>query len=194
MQRYVKAIKLVCLLIVSPLLFGCSSLMQPSVPTDNNNEQAAKYNTQLGLAYLKRGDVERAKLKLTKALAQGPDLPEVYTAMAYFQTVTGNLDTAEGYYQKAVLLDPIKGETHNIYGGFLCMESRYQEAEQEYLKAISDPDYAAIGQAYENAGWCALAAKHQSKAVYYFDLAIKNDPKRAPLQKEIQRLRTTELL
>jgi len=169
-------------------------MMQPEAQSQTNNEQAAKYNIQLGLAYLKQGDVERAKLKLNKAIEQDPKLPEAYTAMAYFQMLAGNMGIAEDYYKKAVSLAPANGETHNIYGGFLCVESRYKEAEQEYLKAVADPHYVAVGQAYENAGWCALSAKDNAKAIYYFRQAVKNDPNRSGLLEEVQRLETMEPL
>jgi len=168
-------------------LCGCTSMMEQSTETATN-EVAARYNIQLAIAYLDQGNVSRAKLKMNKALAQGPKLPETYTAMAYFLERTGNAKAAEKEYHYALSLDTTRGETHNNYAAYLCRMRRYKEAEQEFLKAIADPQYTTVAQAYENAGLCSLAEGAPTKAQQYFEQALNNDPKRAESLLELAKL------
>ena len=57
-------------------------------------EKAAQLNVQLGLGYLQRQNVERAKTRLLKALEQAPNSPIALDAMAYYLEVTGDQENA----------------------------------------------------------------------------------------------------
>lgn len=139
---------------------------------------AAAYNTQLGLAYLKQGNRARAKHKLFLALNQAPDSAAVNAAMAYFMEKSGELNEARAYYKKAMMLAPGEGAQLNNYGTFLCRQGHYKQAEAYFLKAVNDIKYEHTAGAYENAGLCAMEAHEQSKAVHFFASALKQDPAR----------------
>ena len=140
--------------------------------------EAATYNTQLGLAYLKQGDRPRAKHKLLLALTQAPDSPAVNAGMAYFMEKTGELEKAHVYYKKALDAAPNSGAQLNNYGAFLCRQGKYPQAETYFLKAVNDIEYEHTAGAYENAGLCALAIPDYIKARHYFNKALEQDPAR----------------
>lgn len=154
----------------------------------NPYQEAASYNTQLGLAYLKQGDRVRAKRKLLTALAQAPESPHVNVAIAYFMETTGEVDKAALYYKKAIAIAPNRGETLNNYGAFLCRHARYREAQVYFIKAIHDTQYEHTAGAYENAGLCAAAIPDDKKAVYYFKKALAHDPSRKQSLNELVRI------
>lgn len=141
-------------------------------------EQAATYNTQLGLAYLKQGDRSRAKRKLLLALEQAPNSANANAAMAYFLENSGEVDEAQSRYLKAMSLAPGNGAQLNNYGTFLCRQGNYQQAESYFLKAVNDKKYENTSGAYENAGLCVLAMPDASKAATYFAKALAVDPER----------------
>ncbi len=141
--------------------------------------EAATYNTQLGLAYLKQGDRVRAKHKLMLALKQAPNSPLVNASLAYFMEKSGDLDSAKTYYKKAMALAPGAGAEYNNYGTFLCRQGFYKEADGYFLKAIKDIKYEHTAAAYENAGLCALKVPNQEQASFYFNKALEQDPSRA---------------
>lgn len=140
--------------------------------------EAATYNAQLGLAYLKQGNRSLAKHKLLMALSQAPDAPGVNASMAYFMEKTGEMDKAQVYYQKAMSLAPKSGAQLNNYGAFLCRRGQYTEAESYFLKAVNDIEYEHTAGAYENAGLCAMAIPDYAKATSYFSKALEQDPSR----------------
>ncbi len=140
--------------------------------------EAAAYNAQLGLAYLKQGNRELAKHKLLLALSQAPDAPGVNASMAYFMEQTGDMDKAQVYYRKAMAVAPNAGAQLNNYGAFLCRRGQYAQAESYFLKAVNDIEYEHTAGAYENAGLCAMAIPDNAKATHYFNKALEQDPSR----------------
>ena len=143
-----------------------------------NREEAASYNSQLGIAYLKQGNRPRAKRKLLLALEQAPDSPNVNASMAYFMEKIGEMDDAQRYYEKAMSLSGENGPQLNNYGTFLCRRGDYQQAERYFLKAVKDIQYENSAGAYENAGLCAMVIPDYSKATKYFNKALEQDPSR----------------
>ncbi len=143
-----------------------------------NRADAASFNMQLGLAYLKQGNPPRAKRKLLMALSQAPNSPGVNAAMAYFLEKTGDINEARSYYKKAMSLAPGSGAQLNNYGTFLCRQGEYKVAEEYFTKAVKDVKYENTAGAYENAGLCALEIPDYAKAKQYFARALEQDPSR----------------
>jgi type IV pilus assembly protein PilF len=141
---------------------------------------AARINTQLGLAYLKQGNRSRAKSKLLNALSLAPKSPDVNAGFAYYLETSGDIENADQYYQKAISFAGNSGAQLNNYGAFLCRNKRYAEADKYFLKAVEDVKYLNVAGAYENAGLCAEANGNDSKALAYFKKALVQDPQRKP--------------
>lgn len=141
-----------------------------------HRSDAAGYNVQLGLGYLKQGNIPRSKRKLLLALDQAPSSPEPHAAMAYFMEKTGDVERASSYYKKAMEFAPGRGTQLNNYGAFLCRQGDYVQAEQYFLKAVNDLQYENTAGAYENAGLCAMAIPDDTKAEHYFLKAVEQDP------------------
>lgn len=142
---------------------------------EHNLSEAANYNMQLALGYLKQGNRPRAKKKLLTALEQAPESPAVNAAMAYFLEKTGSIQDAKRYYQKALALAPGSGAQLNNYGTFLCRLGQYDKAEDYFKKAVQDIRYENTAGAFENAGLCALAIPDHAKARRYFIKALEQD-------------------
>lgn len=140
-----------------------------------NLKQAALYNSQLGLAYLEKGHVPRAKKKLLIALEQDPASADVHAALGYFFEHTKNRDMAKKHYVKAITLAPNSGAQMNNYGAFLCEQGNYTEAETWFMKAVQDIHYLNTAAAYENAGFCAVKANNFVKAEIWLLKALEQD-------------------
>nr|WP_196398940.1 type IV pilus biogenesis/stability protein PilW [Legionella saoudiensis] len=140
--------------------------------------QAAAYNVQLGLGYLKQGDRPRAKKKLLTALEQEPKSVDAHSAIAYYFEQTNEPVQAKKFYLKALSLAGNAGAQLNNYGAFLCRQGDYKQAELYFLKAAADLRYINTAGAYENAGLCALSANQAEQAKPYFMKALDQDPSR----------------
>lgn len=165
------------------LLNGCASHVSTSpAPSSSikvaNNPKASTYNVQLGVGYLKQGNYDLAKEKLTLALQQDPKSSTANSAMGYFLEKTGDYSRAEDYYKQAISLSNTSdaGSAVNNYGTFLCRRGQYQAAQEQFLKAAIDPNYLTPGKAYENAGLCALLIPDTKQAINYFQEALQKNP------------------
>ena len=161
-------------------LSGCEKQLD-EVSTEDRAKQFAKasnYNVQLGLAYLKQGDRNRAKVKLMTALEEAPKSSEAHGALAYFFEKIGEVERAKQYYQKSIGLAKAKGAALNNYGAFLCRQKQYIPANQLFVKASQDIHYVNTSGALENAGLCSLAIPDREMAHFYFKKAFEQDPKR----------------
>lgn len=180
----VNALKPVCLVMLTFFLF-CLSACQynaeekaEKTKQTQKRAQAASYNLQMGMGYLKQGDTPRAKRKFLTALELNPDSPDSMSGMAYFLEKTGDLKEARKYYLKGLALAPNSGPQLNNYGTFLCRTGDYKGAEEYFLKAVNDVNYVNSAGAYENAGLCVAAIPDNKKAEMYFVKALNQDPRR----------------
>lgn len=175
----------VCSLIISIILLHALTAchMATTMQSDEAEEKidkakSAKINAQLGMAYLEQQDFHRAKQKLLLALDEAPNAPESLYSMAYFQETTGNLPEAKQYYLRAIKVAAKRGDVQNNYGTFLCRQGEYQAAIDHFMLAVKDGSYLNPGDAYENAGLCALKMKAPREAKVYFQRALQEDPER----------------
>src|ERR1700722_4929366 len=78
-------------------LAGCAAQKR----AEKKKEDASTYNTQLGIAYLRQGDVPLAKEKLDRALKENPDSPSVHSARAMLFDRMNDSKQADNEYQTA---------------------------------------------------------------------------------------------
>ncbi len=145
-------------------------------PTEGTNDIALT-NLNLGIAYLRTGEFEKALEKLQKARAADKNYPPIYNALGVLYQQLGNKVKAEEYYLHALGLNGSDSSTLNNYGQFLCQESRFDEAEVTFLKAANNPLYATPEIAFSNAGTCAMEQGELDTAETYFRDALKKNPK-----------------
>ncbi|MHB1948165.1 MAG: type IV pilus biogenesis/stability protein PilW [Gammaproteobacteria bacterium] len=180
--------KLLTFLLSTLLLNSCSTLSADE-QEKIKNKKIAQINMQLGMGYLEKNDMQRAKQKLLYALQKSPELPEAWYSMAYFQEMTGNHAEANKDYLKSIDLAPKRGDVQNNYGTFLCRTGKYQESIRHFVAATKDMQYLDSAGAYENAGLCALKIPDKQQAIKYFTLALEQDPTREALMTQITELR-----
>lgn len=182
------------------LLFGCGESQKKPKQNTNPNplvvgedkeieySKAALANVELGLGYLAQGQVARAKTKITHALKLAPSLAECHSAMAFFLEKVGDAKEAEKSHKKAVKYSKSTGAVYNNYGGFLCRQGRFEEADNAFQSSFSDKNYSRTAEVYENAGICAMKWQEVEKAQNYFTNAIRHDPKRSTALLELAQL------
>jgi type IV pilus assembly protein PilF len=136
------------------------TLIITSCVTNNNSitrEQiklAAKYNTELGLIYLRAKQMLLAREKLLTARQQDPHSPITSMALAYYFEQNNDNKLAEYFYHNALKLSPANGGVLNNYGVFLCRQGNYQDGKYYLNLAAKQFDYLYAGMAARNANLC----------------------------------------
>ncbi|MBQ4833531.1 type IV pilus biogenesis/stability protein PilW [Pseudoalteromonas sp. MMG010] len=144
-----------------------------------NNESVARTRISLALQYLAAGNNSQAKYNLERAMEFAPHSPEVHYSLAYYYQQVGEDTLADKSYQKALSIKPDDPNTLNNYGVFLCSIDKYDEATDQFLKAIAIPSYIRVAESYENLALCAIEFDDFDAAQSYFIQAMNHSSQRS---------------
>jgi type IV pilus assembly protein PilF len=154
------------------LCSGCGS--QQGLAKNKSN--ASEYNTQLGIAYLRQGDIPLAKEKLDRALQENPDNPEVHGARAMLFDRMGQPAQADREFKTALSLAPNDPDVSNNYAVYLCQVGRTDDGVRRFEEVARNALYRTPWVAYTNAGVCLRSAKRNAQAVRDFQQALASRP------------------
>lgn len=162
-------------------------VLQLACVTDTSNDppvmpgatanQLASVNTQLGLGYLRNGQLDLAWERLNTALQADPGYATAHNGIALVYDRLNEPVKAEKHFKRAIELNPSDSAAQTNYGAFLCKYGRIDEGEQYFLKAVENPLYTKPAMAYSNAGLCKLRGADPSAAEGYFRAALRADPR-----------------
>jgi type IV pilus assembly protein PilF len=139
-------------------------------------ETAAKYNIQLGTAYLQQGNYNLARDKLERALKQNPRDPDVHTSLGLLYDRTGDVKGADRHFREALRLAPDKPDLSNNYAIYLCKYGRVEEGVERFTEVAANKYYRTPEVALTNAGVCLRGAQRLDEAEAKFLGAIKARP------------------
>lgn len=164
------------LLVAVPLmvLAGCVTTTEGARTVDN--KAAAQANVQLGIAYLREGNLQVAKDKLDRALKQDPKNPDVYWATASLYEAMNQPKQAEHNYEKALEISPDNAQIENTYAVFLCRQGEIDRALPIFERVIADKLYPTPYAAAANAGVCLRGQKRDADAQRFFERAVALGP------------------
>ena len=159
---------------------GCvTSSSRPTPASPPSDTDAAQYNLQLGVSYLRKNNLQAARDKLERAIEQDPDLATAHTALGVVFERLEDPAGAEGHYQRAVALDPTDPDSLNALAVFTCSRrQKPEEALKLFDRAIAIPlsvKDANRPMLYTNAGTCAKGLD-LARAEVYLRGALAEDP------------------
>jgi type IV pilus assembly protein PilF len=157
--------------LLAAVLAGCANQQ-----VKQQHRDAAIYNTELGIAYMRRGDLALAQTKLDRALKENPDDPDVHSARALLFARLGDPEQADREFREALRLAPKNPDFQNNYAVYLCSAGRVDEGVQTFLRAAHNPEYLTPELAYDNAGICLRSAHHDVEASQMFIDALTIRP------------------
>lgn len=167
------------------LLAACASTPEPpprreplAAPqrAEADLKEAAKINTELGVAYARQGNYEVALEKLERALEQNAAYGPAHSALAWVYVQRRDPEKAEAHYRRALRLNSRDPHTRNNFAIFLCGQDRFADAETLFVEAAREPNYSDAAAAYTNAGVCVRRVPDLDKAESYFRQALGIEP------------------
>lgn len=173
--------RLILLLAAVLVLPGCiSGSTVQTRATPASAAEAAQYNLQLGIGYLRQGNLQAAKDKLEKAIEQQPGLATAHAALGVVFEGLEDPAGAERHYRRAVELDPRDPDSLNALAVFTCNQrQKPEEALKLFDRAIAVPlsvRSANRTMLYTNAGTCARRVD-LGRAENYLRGALALDPR-----------------
>jgi type IV pilus assembly protein PilF len=140
-------------------------------------EKSLQAHIDLGLGYLSKGELGRAKEKLARAMELDPKSALVHNAYGLMFQLEEESALAEKHYRRSIRLDSKFAVARNNYGAFLFSEGRFKEAIEQFKIGVKDPFYRARSQVYENLGICYLRTGEKKLAEEAFEHAISLNPR-----------------
>lgn len=154
---------------------GYQTTTQPTGGYGKDKQEIAKIRTSLAAQYIRENKLDAAQQQLEMAFAAEHRYAPAYDMMGILLQQEGspmNLKKADGYFQKAISLDPNFVQARNNYGVYLSQMKRYDEAIKQFEIAGSTLGYDGRVGALENLGRTLLKKKDDKAATQVFLKAL----------------------
>ncbi|MBI4850339.1 MAG: tetratricopeptide repeat protein [Acidobacteria bacterium] len=140
----------------------------------------ALLNQELAVILAESGNLNEAKTQLEKAIELKPNFAEAQYNLAIILTSLNKPQEALKYFYLATLSEPNNIITYNFYGKALLNEGQFQEAANEFLKAInlaktSEPKNILLAELYNNLGVAYSQLQRYNEALQEFEKALEVD-------------------
>lgn len=168
-------IKYFFLLVFCLLLSACVTKTNSSLTDKADPSVAVERYVQLGLEYIKRNDIHRARKHLSRALEIDPNDASANASMGLIYHQESEDEKAEELFNKAISADPNYTPGRSYYGAYLFSKQRYQEALQQFQIAATDTRYEGRTQVFTNIALCHIKLQNDSKAIDAYQKALQLD-------------------
>lgn len=134
-------------------------------------KKSAEVRTQIAAEYIRTGQIDAAKRALDEALAKESRDPTANMMMGVLLQQEGspsNVEKADGYFKKAVSLEPNDAQIRNNYGRYLYQIGNYKDALKQLQIAGTTLGYDQRSMALTNLGqtYQKLGDNEQAEATF----------------------------
>src|SRR4051812_33544221 len=125
--------KIITFIFTALLIVGCVSTdVQKAKPEPG---RASDLNLEMGIDYLRKGNLSQAKEKIDRAIEQNPRNAKAHAAAGVLYDRLGQTDKADSHFSHAVSLDGQDPDIRNNYAVFLCQKNHFEKGEKMALEA-----------------------------------------------------------
>ena len=167
--------RLVVLAAAAPLCTACVTESGSGRVLKESPDDAAAYNYQLGVEYLRNGKLRQARERLESSVRQNPDVAQTHVTLAILYQRIDEPDLADRSYRNAMRVAPDEASVQNSYAVYLCGKRRFDQAERYFVRAARNPLYSTPAAALTNAGVCMRSKPDLDAAERYFREALDID-------------------
>lgn len=156
-------------------LFGCASGPgtasgpQNDIVTDSDESggrKRARIRLELAIGYFEQGQTTIALDELKQALQADPNYADAFNLRGLVYMRLNDLRLSEESFKRALVLNPRDPNVSHNYGWLLCQQARYNEANQMFAQAISNPTYGGRAKTWLTQGLCQVRAGQRSEAEF----------------------------
>jgi type IV pilus assembly protein PilF len=157
------------------LITACVTSTNSSLTDKANPSVAVERYVQLGLEYIKRNDLHRARKHLSRALDINAEDASANAAMGLIYHQESELAKAEQLFSKALSSNPNYTPGRTYYGAFLFSQQRFKEALNQFELASQDTRYEGRAQVFSNIALCQIKLENRAAAIDAYLKALQLD-------------------
>jgi type IV pilus assembly protein PilF len=154
---------------------GCVTTHDGSFSRKIDRDKATEQYVELGLEYIKRDDLQRARKHLTRALEINDEDASAHSALGLVYHQEGELKLAEKSFQSALRYDPAFTRGRTYYGAFLYSQERYAEAMKQFERAAEDTAFESRAQVFANLALCHIRLGNTEQALVAYERTLRLD-------------------
>ncbi|SFR43016.1 type IV pilus assembly protein PilF [Marinobacter daqiaonensis] len=143
---------MVCMLMLAALLAGCVTTTDSRFAREADRDEAVDNYVRLATAYLSKGNYDRARNHLDRALELDSSDAAALATKGLLYQAEGEPELAEEAYEKALRSDSGYTRGRVFYGAFLYNNQRYEEAREQFRVASRDTGYEDRASVFYNLG------------------------------------------
>lgn len=165
--------RVIILLLVLLVPAGCVTVTDSRFTREADRDQAVENYVELGRAYIDKGNLERARKHLNRALDLNPDDSAANAAKALIYQSEGDEELAEEAFRTAVENDPSYTQARMYYGSFLFSRNRFAEARDQFRAATENTAYDKRAAAFYNLGTTEERLENPAAAAEAYRRAVE---------------------
>jgi len=159
-------------IIAVTLMSACVSTSDNPVDRKPDKEEAALQYYSLGARYFRNGQYELARDRLEYALEFDQEYPLAHSVLAMTYQALDNQRLAIQHFDLAVRYGPKDIGVRNTYAVFLCQQREFDQAREQFERAINMPENDDPETMMTNAGVCMVNKPDAVAAEEYFRRAL----------------------
>lgn len=167
--------ELLIIILLSSFISACVTKTNSSLTDKADPEVAVERYVQLGLEYIKRNELHRARKHLSRALEIAPLDASANASMGLIYHQEGENDKAEELFKKAIDAEKNYTPGRSYYGAYLFAQQRYQDALQQFQIAAKDTRYEGRAQVFSNIALCQIQLANNESAIEAYQKALQLD-------------------
>jgi type IV pilus assembly protein PilF len=156
-------------------LSACVTTSNSSLTDNADPKVAVERYVQLGLEYIKRNELHRARKHLNRAIEINPNDASANSALGLVYHQEGEYEQAEKLFLVAIESGQNYTRGRSYYGAFLYSAERHQEALDQFLIAANDTEYEGRSQIFSNIALCYLKLDMKQEAIDAYTKTLRLD-------------------
>ena len=133
---------------------GASAAESVSASDETDVRRRARIRLELAANYMQMGQMAVALEEVRQALATDPSYADAYHLRGLVYMAMPDLALAESSLRRAQAMKPADPDIMHNYGWLQCQRQQYEQAHQQFERALAVPNYAARSKTLMSQGLC----------------------------------------
>lgn len=162
--------RLILISFISMNLIFCASSQKK---IEEARQKNPRYQYNIGIVHLNRGNLDEAIRYLNKSLALNPNYYLALNALGLAYFMKGNLEESTKYFQRCLVINPTFSEARNDLGMVYQEMGLMDKAQQEFRIAAADKNFNSRELPYYNLARLYLAQGKLDEALEHVQKALE---------------------